>query len=260
MPLPAPAAPTPAGFHMTVSRWLAVVPAVALLLALGRVVCDVCYCDATPAARRAQCVNNMKQILLALHNYESVHGCFPPAYVVGPDGKPWHSWRVLILPYLDESPTYGRYRFDEPWNGPNNITLLKTIPPVYVCPSPDDGWGSRPSPTRTSYLAFTGPGTGFPGARPSRLDGFRDGFGKTVLIAEFTDASVPWTAPRDLDVSNLSFRVNDPKRPGPSSRHPGGANLGHADGSIRFRKNSEPPAGLKALVTIDGKDNPAGPD
>src|SRR4051812_9073955 len=72
------------------------------------------------ASKRTQCKNNLKEIALALHNYHEAYGCFPPAYIADKDGRPMHSWRVLILPYLDEKPLYLKYRFDEPWNGPHN--------------------------------------------------------------------------------------------------------------------------------------------
>src|SRR5258708_3361414 len=56
--------------------------------------------SARPAARRAQCNNNLKQIALALQNYEQAHKALPPAYTVDAEGRPLHSWRTLILPYL----------------------------------------------------------------------------------------------------------------------------------------------------------------
>src|SRR6185295_15143515 len=57
--------------------------------------------EAREASHRSQCQSNLKQLGQALRNYHDVYGSFPPAFVPGPDGRPWHSWRVLILPYLD---------------------------------------------------------------------------------------------------------------------------------------------------------------
>ena len=97
------------------------------------------------------------QILLALHNYHSEYNALPPAYVADANGKPMHSWRVLILPYMEQSALYNRYKFNEPWNGPNNITLLNSMPSIFACPS------RFSNPTNlTSYVAVTGPGTMFP--------------------------------------------------------------------------------------------------
>ena len=72
---------------------------------------------------RSECRNHLKQIGLALHNYHDTYGSLPPAITRGPDGKPWHSWRILILPWLEQQDIYDRYRFDEPWDGPNNRKL-----------------------------------------------------------------------------------------------------------------------------------------
>src|SRR6266704_588138 len=71
---------------------------------------------ARPASRRTQCLNNIRNIALALHNYASLNGSLPPAYIADANGRPMHSWRVLILPYVDRSDIYAAYRFDEPWN------------------------------------------------------------------------------------------------------------------------------------------------
>src|SRR5579871_332674 len=62
---------------------------------------------------REQCQNNLMHLGLAVHDYHSANGHFPPAYVLGKDGKPWHSWRVLLLPYLHRDDLYKRYHFDE---------------------------------------------------------------------------------------------------------------------------------------------------
>src|SRR5688500_17026762 len=67
--------------------------------------------QAREAARRTQCKGRFKQLELALHNYHDTYGSFPPAVIDGPDRRPWHSWRVLILPLLEEKLIYDRYRF-----------------------------------------------------------------------------------------------------------------------------------------------------
>lgn len=114
---------------------------------------------AQEAARRTHCRNNLKQIELALHNYHDTFGCFPPAIVYGPDGKPWHSWRVLIAPFIEASPFSAQYSFDEPWNGPNNRRLSEghNPGPLYRCPTDADS-----PPEHTSYLAVIGEGTMWP--------------------------------------------------------------------------------------------------
>ena len=80
------------------------------------------------------CTNNLKHIGLALLNYNDIFGCFPPAYTTDANGKPMHSWRVLILPFIEQQTLYKRYRFDEPWDGPNNSLLAKEMPSVFPLP------------------------------------------------------------------------------------------------------------------------------
>lgn len=83
----------------------------------------------TIAAKEAQ-RQDLKQLMVAMHSYHDDYEIFPPAFVVGPDGERWHSWRALLLPYV--APEIGaKYRFDEPWNGPNNSQLLRAVPSVY---------------------------------------------------------------------------------------------------------------------------------
>jgi Protein of unknown function (DUF1559) len=69
---------------------------------------------------------------LAVANYHETYGCFPPAYVADRDGKPIHSWRVLILPFLEQQELYRAYNFDEPWNGPNNRKLASRVGKIYL--------------------------------------------------------------------------------------------------------------------------------
>jgi hypothetical protein len=108
---------------------------------------------AQKAARRAHCQNNLKQIALALLNYEAANGCFPPAYIADKNGKPMHSWRVLILPYMEELALYKAYNFAEPWDGPKNKKLLASCPRCYQCPADPDDYGPV---TQTSYVAVVG--------------------------------------------------------------------------------------------------------
>src|SRR5262249_58412844 len=108
----------------------------------------------------------------------------PPAVIAGPDGKPWHSWRVLLLPYLGEGNLYNRYHFDEPWDGPNNRQLLDSMPGVFRDPIHGDDRGHF-----TDYAALVGEATAFPPAgavlrdaeRPVRLPIGRGSGGSTPL-------------------------------------------------------------------------------
>ena len=192
---------------------------------------------AREAARRALCSNNLKQIGLALHNYSAIYDCFPPAFVPDEDGRPMHSWRVLILPYLGEQALYDQYRFDEPWDSPHNSALAALMPSIYQCPSV-----SPPSETTTSYVMAVGPdafSTG-PGAR--QVDEFADGLSWTIAVVEMPDAGINWMEPRDWDTTSSDR---------PNSQHPYVFNALIADGSVRSMSEDIDPAVLKALTEIN---------
>ncbi len=70
------------------------------------------------AAHRAQCTNNLKQIALAYHNVHSATNTFPPPAIADKDGKPLLSWRVAILPYVEQQELYNKFKLDEPWDSP----------------------------------------------------------------------------------------------------------------------------------------------
>jgi hypothetical protein len=208
-------------------------------------------------------------------NYETSYGCFPPAFIADSQGRPMDSWRVLILPYLDRADLYERYRFDEPWDGPNNIKLLDEMPRVFACPSHAPGarasagirqqggigrlagafaCGSAVPSERarrrfTSYAAVFGPHCMFRGPTPVALSDVRDGLGATLLIGEVTDANIPWTKPEDIDIGQHP-RLGD--RMGFSSEHNAGVNFGLADGRPRCIRLDTPQRILDALYTREG--------
>ena len=201
------------------------------------------------AAPRAICANNLKQIALALHNYHTVYGCFPPAYVADEQGRPMHSWRVLILPFLEREPLYEKYDFSEPWDGPNNSKLAGQIPSVFTCPS--DARRSKVS-TYTNYVAVVGPETAWPGAQPVKIPDILDGTSRTILVVEVAGPGVQWMEPRDLDFTQMLHIVNPKSGAGISSEHAGGANVALVDGSVYFLDEQLPPEKLRALLTRAG--------
>jgi hypothetical protein len=151
---------------------------------------------ARDAALQTACRNNLKQITQALMNYESVKGRFPPPYVADASGRPMHSWRVLILPYLGETALFNKYSFSEPWDGPNNRTLMESMPDVYACPAQIDSSDSHQ--WETNYFAIIGPDTGWSIPTGVRLRDIRDGPSWTCLLIEASGMHVNWMEPRDL--------------------------------------------------------------
>ncbi|MBL7043209.1 MAG: DUF1559 domain-containing protein [Pirellulaceae bacterium] len=207
--------------------------------------------SAGEGARRAHCTNNLKQIGLALQNYHDTHKTFPPAYIPDKDGKPMHSWRVLILPYLEQQSLYERYNFDEPWDSPGNLAVTNTVIPVYSCPSCPPSGDSMGS-TETNYMVITGPGTVFDGAKAARLADIKDGTSNTILVVEVVGTGVNWAEPVDLDVGNMQFPNVTGGSTGPDSHHPGGLNAVLCDGSVRFLSEAMDRQVLDALITKGG--------
>jgi len=88
--------------------------------------------DEWEANRYAQCKGKLKQLGLALFNYHEDYGSFPPAYIADTNGNPMHSWRLLLLPYMDEPELYSLYNFSQPWNAPGNSKLSDTCKGLVV--------------------------------------------------------------------------------------------------------------------------------
>jgi hypothetical protein len=168
--------------------------------------------DAQNQAQLAQSFNNLKQIGLALHNFHDMFAHFPPAVVLGPDGKPWHSWRVFLLPYLDAQLVYSDYDFDEPWNGPNNSKLLARMPDAFS----DPAYGENKE-FYTHYAAVTGKGMAF-SAEGVKSEGkpvgewfqegravrdFTDGTSNSLIVGPVSpDRKIPWMKPEDIEVGD----------------------------------------------------------
>jgi prepilin-type processing-associated H-X9-DG protein len=197
---------------------------------------------AREAARRTQCSNNLKQMGLAFFNFHDAKNQFP-GNIVSKQGKPLLSWRVAILPYIEQQSLYNKFKLDEPWDSPNNKPLLKEMPTVFACPS-----RSSPEPGMTHYQGWAGPKTLFADPRqPTSVRTIIDGTSFTIAVTEAKTA-VPWTKPDDLPFDPKS---NVPLL-GAGSVHPGGFNVLFCDGSVRFLKSTIDPATLKALITTNG--------
>ena len=173
------------------------------------------------------CENNLQNIAQALHNYHAEHGSFPPAYVADEKGRPIHSWRVLILPYMEESRLYEKYRFDEPWDGPNNRKLASQMPALFRCPShryQDDEF-------HTSYVAIVGPNSVFPGPDATRLEDISADLKETMLVADVNQRAVHWMSPDDLSPDELLEEI---ARIGEDTNHADGVRAVFADTSVRL--------------------------
>ncbi len=183
---------------------------------------------------------------MAVANYHETYGCFPPAYVADRDGRPMHSWRVLILPFLDQKPLYDAYNFAEPWDGPNNRKLADQIGQIYLRSGLDSSHGQA-----TSFVAVVGPETSWPGARALTDKDIGDGRKTTLMVVEVPDGLFRWMEPRDLEFDRMSFRINDGTGRGLGSRL-GGVRVAFADGGVRTLGDDFDPVRLRAMLTANG--------
>jgi len=201
--------------------------------------------SAREAARRAQSMNNMKQMGLAMHNYLSVKKTFPARAIRDKDGKALLSWRVAILPYMENfgdgvsgEELYKQFHLDEPWDSEHNRKLLAKIPAIFANPNgANDG--------RTNYLAAAGKHTIFGGEEGVAPQQITDGLSNSIMVVE-VEQSVPWTKPEDLE-----YDSEQPKR-GLGTFRPGGFLTLMADGSVRVIMNNLDVEVLQGLMTKDG--------
>lgn len=204
------------------------------------------------AARSTQCLNNIRQLTLAIHNYESSHSKFPSAKKRQADGSPPYSWRVEILPYVEEQALFDQYDFNEPWDGPNNIKLIDQIPYVFVCPSHHNNQGLTP------YKVVADKGTAFEPGKPMGFAEVQDGTSNTLCVIEDFQNPVPWTKPTDLTVEQaIKALVPQPPHNVAHLRHDGfattylGSNVSLLDGSCHRVGPTIAPETVRGICLCD---------
>jgi type II secretory pathway pseudopilin PulG len=175
------------------------------------------------ASRRSACKNNIKQIGLALHNYHDTYGGFPPAYTVDEQGKPLHSWRTLILPFVDQAPLYDTIDLTKPWDDPANAEAYKAMPPVYGCPS------TTVYNKLTVYHALITDDSFLTPTESRVLEPNSDN-AETLMVIEVAEKhAVHWMDPQVVP-SQVSLGFNEETE----FQHQGGTHGLMVDGAVRF--------------------------
>lgn len=206
------------------------------------------------AARRVTAMNNVRQLALAAINHESATREFPSNLCVNqPDLPPNLSWRVHILPFLDEQALYDQFHLDEPWDSPHNLSLLDQMPPSFSHPQIvlEPGFtvyqmvASSPSDANPTMLVEGERGVGF--------DRITDGSSNTVLIVEVNAANaVEWTKPSDW-----KFDPNNPTQGLGDNEFGNGTIVGLCDGSTHFIDiNSNSLENVSSMMTREAADGP----
>jgi len=197
------------------------------------------------AARRIACASNLKNIALALQNYESDYHCLPPAYTVDTEGKPLHSWRTLILPYIDQKELYKKIDLSKPWDHPANKIAFDTPLRLYVCPSSSVDRGL------TTYFAVVASNGCFQPAKSTPLAATIDRQNLTMMVIEVSEKhAVHWMSPNDATEEMILSRKTDGE-----FSHPHGSQAAFVDGHITFLTENVRPDVLRALISIDGNDD-----
>lgn len=205
------------------------------------------------AARRRQCKNNLKQIGIALFNHHDIHGSLPKSTA----GEPPVSWRVHVLPHLDNIDLFESYDQTATWDSKRNTPHAKQHVQILSCPSTEtttdihDRW-------LTHYAMVTGKRTVGDGTKHTLFKDITDGTSNTMMVVEAAGLNIVWTEPRDSDVARDNLGINlTGQTPNESTAiisawHRGGGYVLMADGSVRFLSQDIDPAVLKALTTANG--------
>ena len=197
------------------------------------------------AARRSQCQNNLKQIAIALQNYESEYHCLPPAYTVDTNGRPLHSWRTLIQPFIEQQTLYDKIDLTKTWDDPANKAAYDSVVSVYRCPS-----ANMPE-TKTTYLAPVCTGSCLQAGRPRPLAEVTDKHDLTLLVFEAdAEHAVHWMSPSDAS-EQLILRLGEARHPS----HPGGTQAAFLSCRVSFIGKQTKSAALAALITAAGNDD-----
>ena len=206
--------------------------------------------SARQAAGRAQSLNNLRMIGVAMHQYHALHGTFPPAYTLDEKERRVASWRTLILPYLEQQGLYDMIDTDKLWDDPTNARARNVELSIFRSPR-DDG----SDPFMTNYLAITGEGAMLPGAAPTNMADIRDGTSNTIMVVEVFNSDIEWSEPRDLNIDDIR-RVQDGADPDAINVIPEGGAVLFGDGSVRLLKESVTREMFQQYLTRDAGDMP----
>ena len=218
------------------------------------------------AGCRTTCSNNLRQIVLAMHNFESVFGHLPVGIETNADGTFRRSWRNHLYPSFMES----AQKFYDPnfsWDSPANARLYDGTPVVatdkgggnprkiVLDPCPHWFWCCPSDSTkRVNYSVVIGDETAFPLNRAVKFDEITDGLQNTIVAVETLSESSIWTEPSDIQFDEMKFLIGNTVNGELSSRHPNGVNVAFADGKICFMENTISIDDLRALLTISGNE------
>lgn len=196
---------------------------------------------ARQAAARMQTGNNMKVIGLALHNYHADYHSLPPAYLTDASGNPTLSWRVLLLPYMNEKPLYDQFDLSQAWNSPANAALTSRRPSTFAKPNDD-----KLPADHTTFVAVRSPQSILADSTPISFAQVIDGLANTLAIVDHSAKSVVWTAPDDTSPDEFYAAFKQSSAP---------VLVLCCDGAVRAVSSGETSeTNLRAYITRNGRE------
>lgn len=196
----------------------------------------------------ADASTKLEQVRLALELYHDRWGSYPPAYIADSNGRPMHSWRVLILDELGYSNIKAQYDFSKPWDHIDNQNILTEIPAPYAIDIDPNSYNNL----ETSVVAVVGDGTLFPGKTPARRGDVTDDPATTLMLIERHESGICWMEPKDLVRGRMSNVINGTGANDVRVLRPEGAVAIMTDGSTRTLSPRFSPAAFSAVITISG--------
>ena len=202
--------------------------------------------------RKLTCSMRMKMLGLALHNYQYEYGTLPPAYTVDAEGNKLHSWRVLLLPFLEQQALYEQIRLDEPWDSEHNSRFHATNAALFEfrCPDRENqstffvSYYVTPEVQRENcdYSVIIGTDTLFPGAECRSLDELTDTEKTTQILCIERRSSICWMDPtQEITVEAFKRGMNQ-SSDGPGSEKHSGATVVFADGMAELLLDNDSPS------------------
>ncbi len=233
----------------------------------------VLYHSAVDRRLEMSCGNTLKQVGLGVFNYHDTYKQLPRAFLADEEGRPVHSWRTAVAPYLAGIRQF--YRWDEPWDSPFNIKLAKGLPIhvdgptsnsnmksmggfdgvanyawLFQCPAAHNAHDHY-----TNIFVVVGDETVWPPGASLTLDQIGDGLENTILLVESNTLAAYWSEPKDLRFDSMTFEINSTTGVGISGLHDRGPTVVFADGAACRINPKIPEKYVRALLTANGGEN-----